>query len=156
MKNCCKTALRSLSSGDPFTAVYLMIPSSGDSLPRFPYPISAFILYLSHLECGALRVAGVRRPVPGDADVVRLTVAVSVVDTVYRLAVNLQAALRRLEHILECALFVLVKAAAAGLRTIMSAVPIHNNCLLTAAVICIMQTVGYCTIKFCHNKCIPP
>ena len=151
MKNCCKTALRSLSSGDPFTAVYLMIPEFGGQPSTLPLP--HFRLHPILIASGMWRTpCGWRQtPVPGDADVVRLTVTVPVVHTVYRLTVNLQAALRCLKQVMESPVPVLVKASAAGVAAVLCLASVHDDGLFAAMIITVMKTVRYITIQLCHD-----
>jgi hypothetical protein len=100
-------------------------------------------------------MAGIRSSVPRDADVVSLTVAVSVVYAVHCLAVHLQPALRSLEQVVERAVPVLVKASAAGVAAVFGFAAVHDNGLLAAVVVTVMKTVCYITIQFCHDN-FPP
>jgi hypothetical protein len=90
---------------------------------------------LSHLKCGALRMAGIRRSVSGNADMVRLAVTVSVIYTVYSLAVNLQPTFRCLKQVMKRSVLVLVETSAAGFAAVFCLASVYNNCLLAAVMI---------------------
>lgn len=100
-------------------------------------------------------MAGVGRAVSGDTDMIRLTVAIPVVHAVYRLAVNLKAALRGLEQVVERPVPILVKASAAGIAAVFGLASVHDDGLFTAVIITVMKTVCYITIQFCHDG-FPP
>lgn len=91
-------------------------------------------------------MAGVGRAVPGDTDMIRLTVAIPVVHAVYRLAVNLKAALRGLEQVVERPVPILVKASAAGIASVFGCLAFHHNTMLATAVLRVVHTTGYITI----------
>lgn len=97
-------------------------------------------------------MAGVGCSVSGNADVVRLAVAVPVVHAVHRLAVHLQTALRSLEQVVEGSVLVLVKAAAAGVAAVLGLASVHDDRLLAAVIVAVMKTVCYITIQFCHDN----
>ena len=74
------------------------------------------------------------------------TAAIAVVNTVYRLALHLQAILRSLEDIPEHGAFLLIKAAAAGLLFFLRGMTFYDNRILAAAILRIVNTAGYITV----------
>ena len=77
-----------------------------------------------------------------------LAVALLIVNTVYRLAINLQAFLRCLEQVGKCPVLVLVKAAAAGVAAVLCTFSVYHDGLLAAAVVRVVNTILYITIQF--------
>lgn len=107
---------------------------------------SVFYIILAGLEGGALGVLCFAGSVSAYVNMLGLTVTAFVINAVYGLTVNLQTAFGCLEDVFKGALLVLVKASAAGLGALLCAVSVHNNRLLAAAVVCIVQTVGNRTV----------
>ena len=101
---------------------------------------------LPHLEGGAFCMAGVGRSVACNSDVFCLTVALFIINTVYCLTVNLKAGFWCFKQVVECSVFFLIKASAAGIAGILCIVTIDDNFALAAAIIRIMHTAGNITI----------
>lgn len=79
-----------------------------------------------------LRFAG---SIAAHINVLGLAVAAFIVDAVYCLAVDLQAALWCLKNIFKGALLVLIKASAAGIAAIFCLASVYDNRLLAAMII---------------------
>lgn len=92
-----------------------------------------------------------RRIASGDSDVFRTAPAVCIINTVRCLALYFETALRCFKKVAECAAFLLVEAAAAGIAFILRCLSFYQNGIFTAAVFRIVHTSGYTTIQFCHD-----
>mgnify|MGYP006903234485 CR=1 FL=1 len=77
--------------------------------------------------------------------------AVCIINTVRCLALYFETALRCFKKVAECAAFLLVEAAAAGIAFILRRLSFYQNGIFTAAVFRIVHTSGYTTIQFCHD-----
>ena len=122
----------------------------GPSTPALPAAFRAAVL--SHQKGGALGLAGFRSPVSHDPDPFRLAAALPVVDAVDGLAVDLQAAFRRLEQVIVRTVAALVEASAARLIIFSRLASVHDDRLLTAAVLRVVQAVCYAAFQFRHGK----
>lgn len=92
-----------------------------------------------------------RRLASGDSDVFRAAPAVCIINTVRCLALYFETVLRCFKKVAECAAFLLVEAAAAGIAFILRRLSFYQNGIFTAAVFRIVHTSGYTTIQFCHD-----
>ena len=100
---------------------------------------------LPHLEGGAFCMAGVGRSVACNSDVFCLTVALFIINTVYCLTVNLKACFWCFKQVVECSVFFLIKASAAGAVGSFGILAFHLDFLFTAQQICIVQAGSYAT-----------
>ena len=98
------------------------------------------------LETRTFRLHRNRRIASGDSDVFRAAPAVCIINTVCCLALYFETALRCFKKVAECAAFLLIEAAAAGIAFILGSLPFYYNSLLTAAIFCIVNTTGYIAI----------
>jgi hypothetical protein len=103
------------------------------------------------LETRTFRLHRNRRIASGDSDVFRAAPAVCIINTVRCLALYFETALRCFKKVAECAAFLLVEAAAAGIAFILRRLSFYQNGIFTAAVFRIVHTSGYTTIQFCHG-----
>ena len=101
---------------------------------------------LPHLEGGAFCMAGVGRSVACNSDVFCLAVALFIINTVYCLTVNLKAGFWCFKQVVECSVFFLIKASAAGLTGVFCLASVYNNRLFAAAVLRIVKAVRYVTV----------
>ena len=136
------------------------------SWQNFPYPAAFFIsnIYagfllfkkktaseLPFLETRTFRLHRNRRIASGDSDVFRAAPAVCIINTVRCLALYFETALRCFKKVAECAAFLLVEAAAAGIAFILRRLSFYQKGIFTASVFRIVHTSGYTTIQFCHE-----
>ena len=103
------------------------------------------------LETRTFRLHRNRRIASGDSDVFRAAPAVCIINTVRCLALYFETALRCFKKVAECAAFLLIEAAAAGIAFILRRLSFYQNGIFTAAVFRIVHTSGYTTIQFCHD-----
>ena len=103
------------------------------------------------LETRTFRLHRNRRIASGDSDVFRAAPAVCIINTVRCLALYFETTLRCFKKVAECAAFLLVEAAAAGIAFILRRLSFYQNGIFTAAVFRIVHTSGYTTIQFCHD-----
>ena len=136
------------------------------SWQNLPYPAAFFIsnIYAGFLlfkkktasespflETRTFRLHRNRRIASGDSDVFRAAPAVCIINTVRCLALYFETVLRCFKKVAECAAFLLVEAAAAGIAFILRRLSFYQNGIFTAAVFRIVHTSGYTTIQFCHD-----
>ena len=98
------------------------------------------------LETRTFRLHRNRRIASGDSDVFRAAPAVCIINTVRCLALYFETVLRCFKKVAECAAFLLVEAAAAGIALSGGGSSLHHDGVLAAAVIGIVKTCGYITV----------
>ena len=98
------------------------------------------------LETRTFRLHRNRRIASGDSDVFRAAPAVCIINTVRCLALYFETALRCFKKVAECAAFLLIEAAAAGIAFILRRLSFYQNGIFTAAVFRIVKAVCHVTV----------